>query len=161
MVFRSLQEKQWAKFFDLIGVKYIHNPPHVKVNDDFYYSPSFYLLNVDVSFVPSSEKEHGVYFDVVTEDDHMNFGFAEKFPKPILTGNLLPVSQTEDVDSLSYEQLIDGRYSFMKLFDGVVVAETFYHTMKQESWNENTQVFDKDRMMIPFNEAKEASEEVY
>lgn len=157
MSFRSLHEKRWAKFIDLIGVNYIHNPPHVKVNEDFCYSPSFYLLNVGTSFIPSSESEFGVYFDVVTEDDYMNLGFAAKFPQPMLTGNLLPVSSNENVDSLSQEQLIDGRYSFMKLFDGVVVAETFYHTMKQESWNESTQSFDKDRMMIPFNEAEEAN----
>ncbi|MGI2147995.1 hypothetical protein ACRN97_05130 [Shewanella baltica] len=158
MAFRSLQEKRWAKFFDLIGVQYIHNPPHVKIDDDFYYSPSFYLPKIDISFIPSPNSQEGVYFDVVTEDDYMNSGFAAKFPMPILTGNLLPVSPSENTESLSSEQMIDGRYSFMTLFEYVVVAETHYHTLKQERWNEQAQSYDKDRMMIPFTEAKDANE---
>lgn len=159
-MFRNKQEQKWAKFFELVGIKYIHNPPHVNIDSDFYYSPSFYLPDVDTSFMEKFQRCKGVYFDVFNEDDYTHWSLIEKFPEPIVKGNLLPVSNDEDAYNLRREQLIDGSYSFMRMFDSIVIADINYHTLKQEHWIESKQYFEKDRMMIPFYEAREADNAV-
>lgn len=157
-VYRNNQERKWAKFFDLVGIKYVHNPEHVKINNDFYYSPSFFLPEVDTSFMEKFQETKGVYFDVYGEDDFAHWRMSDIFPKPLVVGNLLPLSKDEDAYSLSKEQLIDGMYTFMEMFDYFVIAEPMYHTLKQEMWIEKENRFEKDRMMIPFYQAQEAEE---
>lgn len=159
-MFRNKQEEKWAKFFDILGIKYIHNPPHVKIDNDFYYSPSFYLPDIDTSFMERFERSEGVYFDVFGEDDYAHWRLSERFPEPIVSGNLLPLSSDEDAYSLSKEHLIDNNYTFMRMFESVVIAEPHYHTLKQERWIESEQRYDKDRMMIPFYEAQEAEDAI-
>lgn len=157
MNFRNTQERKWAKFFDLVGIKYIHNPPKVEITCDYCYSPSFYLPEVDTSFMEKFKCNEGVYFDVIQEDDEVN-SYSVEFPEPLVTGYLLPVSSDEDPYSLRHEQLIDGYFTFMTMFDSVTIAEPHYHSMKQERWIEQEQYYEKDRMMIPFFEAQEAEQ---
>ncbi|MGH1463334.1 MAG: hypothetical protein ACRBB6_15020 [Neptuniibacter sp.] len=158
MKFRSDQERKWAKYFDLIGVEYIHNPEHIQLDADFFYSPSFFVKNISLFHeVDLEPTPYGFYFDVITEEDSGQFWVAQKFTQPIVFANELPADPEEDTYSLSRDQLIDGRYTIVTWFDKLYLADHQYHLMKMERDNPITGKEEKERVEIPFGAALKAN----